>query len=137
MANDRTDLMQGTLELLILNTLARESMHGYGIVSAHSTPDVNDLVSEAIATHRQQRETLIAALDKESITAPLPAAGYQLPFAVDDPTDAANLAVRMENDAATAWRAAARPSPRRDRRGRCGRPRRRRRGPASPGCPHL
>ena len=32
MPNDRTDLMQGTLELLILNTLARESMHGYGIV---------------------------------------------------------------------------------------------------------
>ena len=32
MANDRTDLMQGTLELLILNTLAREAMHGYGIV---------------------------------------------------------------------------------------------------------
>jgi len=32
MANDRTDLLQGTLELLILNTLAREAMHGYGIV---------------------------------------------------------------------------------------------------------
>jgi len=32
MANERTDLMQGTLQLLILNTLARESMHGYGIV---------------------------------------------------------------------------------------------------------
>ena len=32
MANQRTDLLQGTLELLILNTLARESMHGYGIV---------------------------------------------------------------------------------------------------------
>ena len=32
MANSRTDLMQGTLELLILKTLARESMHGYGIV---------------------------------------------------------------------------------------------------------
>jgi DNA-binding PadR family transcriptional regulator len=31
MAN-RTDLLQGTLELLILNTLAREPMHGYGIV---------------------------------------------------------------------------------------------------------
>lgn len=31
MAHERTDLMQGTLELLILNTLARESMHGYGI----------------------------------------------------------------------------------------------------------
>ena len=31
MANARTDLMQGTLELLILKTLARDSMHGYGI----------------------------------------------------------------------------------------------------------
>jgi PadR family transcriptional regulator PadR len=31
MKNDRTDLMQGTLELLILKTLAREQMHGYGI----------------------------------------------------------------------------------------------------------
>lgn len=31
MANRRTDLMQGTLELLILKTLARDSMHGYGI----------------------------------------------------------------------------------------------------------
>src|ERR1051325_5512412 len=32
MANERTDLLQGTLELLILNTLARAPMHGYGIV---------------------------------------------------------------------------------------------------------
>jgi PadR family transcriptional regulator PadR len=31
MANARTDLMQGTLELLILKTLARDAMHGYGI----------------------------------------------------------------------------------------------------------
>src|SRR6266550_3414503 len=31
MAKARTDLMQGTLELLILQTLARDSMHGYGI----------------------------------------------------------------------------------------------------------
>ena len=40
MANDRTDLMQGTLELLILNTLARQSMHGYGIVQRiHETTE--------------------------------------------------------------------------------------------------
>lgn len=32
MANQRTDLLQGTLELLILNTLTRGPMHGYGIV---------------------------------------------------------------------------------------------------------
>src|SRR5205809_3135033 len=43
MANDRTDLMQGTLELLILKTLSRESMHGYGIVQRiHQT--VEDLL---------------------------------------------------------------------------------------------
>ena len=31
-AKERTDLMQGTLELLILKILAREPLHGYGIV---------------------------------------------------------------------------------------------------------
>src|SRR5213593_1110388 len=31
MTKARTDLMQGTLELLILKTLSRGSMHGYGI----------------------------------------------------------------------------------------------------------
>jgi PadR family transcriptional regulator PadR len=31
MRTNRTDLMQGTLELLILKTLSRERMHGYGI----------------------------------------------------------------------------------------------------------
>jgi len=40
MANARTDLMQGTLELLILKTLSRDSMHGYGIAQRiHETVD--------------------------------------------------------------------------------------------------
>jgi transcriptional regulator len=40
MPNERTDLLQGTLELLILKTLARESMHGYGIVQRiHETAE--------------------------------------------------------------------------------------------------
>src|SRR5712664_2243736 len=40
MANTRTDLMQGTLELLILKTLEREQMHGYGIAQRiHETVD--------------------------------------------------------------------------------------------------
>jgi transcriptional regulator len=40
MAPTRTDLMQGTLELLILKTLSREAMHGYGIVQRiHDTVD--------------------------------------------------------------------------------------------------
>ena len=36
---------------------------------------------------------------------PLPAVGYQLPLEVDSPTDAAKLALRMEEDSAVAWRA--------------------------------
>jgi hypothetical protein len=44
-------------------------------------------------------------LKARSADPPLPAAGYQLPMEVDNPTDAANLAVRMEEDAAVAWRA--------------------------------
>lgn len=43
MVSARTDLLQGTLELLILKTLARGAMHGYGIVQRiHETAE--DLV---------------------------------------------------------------------------------------------
>ena len=40
MKPNRTDLMQGTLELMILKTLSREQMHGYGIAQRiHQTVD--------------------------------------------------------------------------------------------------
>ena len=81
------------------------TIYGYGIVSAHSIPDVNYLVSEAMAGHRARREAAIAMLDEDGTAAPLPAAGYSLPMEVDTPTDAADLAVTMEQDSATAWRA--------------------------------
>ena len=58
-----------------------------------------------MAEHRDRREAAIAMLTARSVDPPLPAAGYQLPIEVDNPTDAANLAVRMEEDAAVAWRA--------------------------------
>jgi hypothetical protein len=81
------------------------TVYGYGLVSAHSTHDVNDLVSAAMAEHRDRREAAIAMLSARSVDPPLPAAGYRLPIEVDNPTDAGNLAVRMEGDAAVAWRA--------------------------------
>ena len=81
------------------------TIYGYGLVSAHSSPDVNDLVSAAIAEHRDRREGAITLLKAHSVNPPLPAAGYQLPMAVNNPTDAANLAVRMEDDTAVGWRA--------------------------------
>ena len=74
-------------------------------MSAHATPDLNQLVSASIAEHRERREEAIAMLDGRSVDPPLPAAGYQLPTEVDNATDAAKLAVRMEEDAAVAWRA--------------------------------
>lgn len=80
-------------------------IYGYGLVSAHSSPEENSLVAAAMAEHRARREAAIAMLNGRSVTPPLPAAGYQLPAEVDNPTDAANLAVRMEQDAAVAWRA--------------------------------
>ncbi len=85
--------------------VAQASIYGYGIVSAHSTPDLNYLVSSSMAAHRKEREQALAMLQARSVDAPLPAAGYELPIEVDNPTDAANLAVRMEEDSAVAWRA--------------------------------
>jgi uncharacterized protein DUF4439 len=80
-------------------------IYGYGLVSAHCTPDENDLVADAMAEHRDRRETAIAMLTGRSIQPPLPAAGYQMPTDVDNPKDAAKLAARMEQDSAVAWRA--------------------------------
>ena len=81
------------------------TIYGYGIVSAHSSPDDNDLVSAAMAQHRERREAAIAMLAGRSAMAPVPAVGYQLPMPVNTPTEAGNLAIRMEDDCATAWRA--------------------------------
>jgi Domain of unknown function (DUF4439) len=80
-------------------------IYGYGLVSAHSTPDDNNLVASAMKEHRQRREAAIAMLERRDVDPPLPAAGYQVPMQVDNPTDAGNLAVRMEEDSAVAWRA--------------------------------
>jgi hypothetical protein len=79
-------------------------IYGYGLVSAHSGPDLNALVSSSLAEHRERREAAIKLLGDRA-SAPLPAAGYQLPTKVDNRTDATNLAVRMEEDTAVAWRA--------------------------------
>ena len=43
MPTSRTDLLQGTLELLILKTLSRDTMHGYGIAQ-RIHKEVDDLL---------------------------------------------------------------------------------------------
>lgn len=94
-------------EAALVDAIAAEhaTIYGYGFVSAHSTPDVNDLVSEAMAEHRERREAAIALLTARSVQAPIAEPGYRLPMPVDTPDDAARLAIRMESDDAVAWRA--------------------------------
>nr|WP_313776189.1 ferritin-like domain-containing protein [Mycobacterium sp.] len=96
-----------TTQAALFDAVAAEhgAIYGYGVVSAHSTPEDNSLVAEAMAQHRTRREEALVMLAEQSVTAPLPAAGYELPLEVTDPGDAAELAVRMESDTATAWRA--------------------------------
>lgn len=81
------------------------TIYGYGFVSALSPPSVNSLVVEALDQHRQRRDDVIGMLTARKVTAPVAASGYQLPMQIDSAADAARLAVRMENDGATAWRA--------------------------------
>ena len=81
------------------------TIYGYGFVSAHSTPDLNDLVSDALAEHRARRDTAIAMLTSRGVVAPIAAIGYQLPMAVKNVNDASALAAKMEDDDAVAWRA--------------------------------
>lgn len=102
-----TDRPSGAADGALYDAVATEhaTIYGYGVVSAHSTPDVNDLVASSMAEHRERREAALAMLAARSVGAPLPAAGYQLPTKVDSPSDAATLAVRMEEDDAVAWRA--------------------------------
>lgn len=80
-------------------------IYGYGVVSANSPPEINFLVAEALRAHRDRRDATTATLTERSVAPPPAAAGYQLPMPVNNPTDAAHLATRMENDAAVAWRA--------------------------------
>jgi PadR family transcriptional regulator PadR len=65
MGQDRSELLQGTLDLLILKTLALESMHGWGI--AHRIQQISEGVltvnqgSLYPALHRLERHGWIAS----------------------------------------------------------------------------
>ena len=97
----------GPADTALCAALANEHavVYGYGIVSAHCAAEVNTLVSSALSEHRERRDQIISMLAGRKVTAPVAAAGYQLPMPVDTPTDAARLAARMEEDTEAAWRA--------------------------------
>ncbi|HKD91591.1 MAG TPA: PadR family transcriptional regulator [Terriglobales bacterium] len=64
-ARDKADLLQGTLDLLILQTLRREAMHGYAI--AERILDISDEVLQVEegalypALHRMELRGLLAS----------------------------------------------------------------------------
>src|SRR3954468_19106681 len=63
MARDPHDLLYGSLDLLILRTLAWEPMHGYGVSSfiRRRTEGVLEIVDAALykSLHRLERQELI------------------------------------------------------------------------------
>ena len=65
MAVDRLDLLQGTLDLLVLKTLTWGSMHGYGISSMINQRSDGDItvVDAALykALHRLERDDYVAS----------------------------------------------------------------------------
>ena len=65
MAGDRLDLLQGTLDLLVLKTLTWGEMHGYGISSMiHQRSDGDITVVDAAlykALHRLEADDYIAS----------------------------------------------------------------------------
>jgi hypothetical protein len=94
-------------EAALCDALATEHgvIYGYGMVAAYARPDLNSLIAGALHQHRSRRDQVTATLTARSVTATVAAAGYQLPFKVNNADDAARLAARMENDSAVAWRA--------------------------------
>lgn len=81
------------------------TIYGYGFVSAHILPELNELVSDSLGEHRARREAAIEMLASRGVVAPIAAPGYQLPIPLNNWKDAANLAIRMETDDEVAWRA--------------------------------
>ena len=65
MGNDRLDLLQGTLDLLVLKTLTWGPMHGYGIsLLIHQRTDGDLTIVDAAlykALHRLERDELVTS----------------------------------------------------------------------------
>src|SRR5438270_10579831 len=75
MAEKKTDLTQGTRELLILKTIAHEPIHGYGIAQRIllTSKEVLQVQQGSLypALHRLERKGLLKASWKESGSGPM------------------------------------------------------------------
>ena len=75
MADKKTDLIQGTLDLLILKTVAPEPIHGYGIAQRIllTSKEILQVQQGSLypALHRLQRKGLLKSEWKESGSGPM------------------------------------------------------------------
>jgi PadR family transcriptional regulator PadR len=73
--NKKTDLIQGTLDLLILKTVAHEPIHGYGIAQRIllTSKEILQVQQGSLypALHRLQRKGLLKSEWKESGSGPM------------------------------------------------------------------
>lgn len=76
------------------------TVYGYGVVAAFVDDAVAAAVSAAAGAHRDRRDATAALLGGG---APVAAAGYEVPVAVDDPGTALELALLLEERTARAW----------------------------------
>lgn len=79
------------------------AIYGYGVVASYADASRREWIHEALAAHRAYRESLDAELRDGGIDPPAAAIGYSLPFPVQDPVSAAQLALRIEEDSASGW----------------------------------
>jgi hypothetical protein len=82
------------------------AIFGYGVVGAHLDRSGQAATRQAESAHRDRRDALVNRLLSASATPPAADPAYQLPFAVTDRESALQLAVHLEEGAATAWRQA-------------------------------
>jgi Domain of unknown function (DUF4439) len=95
----------GTETAALREALAAEhaAVWGYGVVGAALDRDARQSATDSETVHRDVRDRLVALLDERKAD-PVPAeAAYTLPFPVLSATDAAALAVVLENGVSSAW----------------------------------
>jgi uncharacterized protein DUF4439 len=104
-ADDGTTGDGSAEDAALRDVLAAEhaAVWGYGVVGAALPEDRRGLAGVPEWAHREARDRLAALLDERDAE-PVPAqGGYQLPFPVLSPVDAAALAVVLEEGVSAAW----------------------------------
>jgi hypothetical protein len=84
-------------------TAAHTAVWGYGVVGAALPVAARGPAVAAEQAHRDLRDRLAALLTSRAVDPVAAEAAYALPFPVLSPTDAAALAVALEDGTATAW----------------------------------